>query len=265
MAELINTSGVFWNGTSMGSVHYSSEKVWPAGLEDGVVWECHTPVLKNRTSMTIVNYVTEAGLTDKVTAEGDAVVGVGDNIPFITIYRALTFRVNYGTTNYTTPSKAYLVSNSEIPSSSDVIITAHLPGESNYVKKTYKKKNRNFTLGTSSHYVKINNDNNKSKLVTPYDTTFFTFPIELNHAGRIGDLRLRITGGVCKAYLDDKVLASATCATSSNLGNVRCGADNIYYHQSFFGVNSRGGPAVSNFCYYTGEEAKNRAEIWGLQ
>jgi len=88
----------------------------------------------------------------------------------------------------------------------------------------------------------------------------------LNTAGKIGDLRLRLTGGRARVYLDATLLADAACPTPrETIGTLRIFAEDVAYRWSIFGGGSaRGGPAVSNFCYYTGVESQNRANIWGL-
>lgn len=262
MAKLKNVSKVVYGSNDIKSMYYKGEKVWPAGLEPGVVWECLTPKLSGSGTpynLTISEYVSEAGLGGVVTAEGNSMVGVRAGN-----YNSLSFHVNSGTTSYTTPSTAYLVSKSEIPVSSDLMFTCTLPGETNSTIGRIYKNNRNFTLGTDALHVNIKHDRSKSELVTPEGTMLFTFPTDLNKSGSIGDVRIRLTEGVCKVYLGNSLLTSMITTSPTNIGKLRFGADGIYYKFSFFSQESRGGPAVANFCYYTGQEAKNRADIWGL-
>lgn len=158
-----------------------------------------------------------------------------------------------------------LLSKTAVPVSRDITLTCTLPGEMAAVASIYSG-NRNFILGTQSHYVNIKHDLAASQLVTPAGVTTFTFPKSLNTAGKIVDLRLRLTGGRARVYLDASLLADAACPTPrETIGALWIFAEDVAFSWSLFGgSSSRGGPAVSNFCYYTGQESANRAAIWGL-
>lgn len=158
-----------------------------------------------------------------------------------------------------------LLSKTAVPVSRDITLTCTLPGEMAAVASIYSG-NRNFILGTQSHYVSIKHDLAASQLVTPAGVTTFTFPKSLNTAGKIVDLRLRLTGGRARVYLDASLLADAACPTPrETIGALWIFAEDVAFSWSLFGgSSSRGGPAVSNFCYYTGQESANRAAIWGL-
>lgn len=260
-----NAAAMFYGGQKISSAWMNGQRVWSGDhpLEQGTVWEVLTPKPSgSSTSMRITDYPAAVGIGDRVIAEGTAQVGGG----YSKTYHSLSLHVNTSTTSYGSGSAA-LISKTTVPVSRDIMLTCTLPGELGdlSVAKIYRE-NRNFILGTQSHFVLLDHKLSACQIVTPAGETGFEFPKPLNTVGRIGDLRFRLTGGRAQVYLDSTLLADTACPTpQESIGKLIIFADDISYNWSLTGVWASGGPAVSNFCYYTGQESANRAAIWGLE
>lgn len=264
MTELMNTSNVYWKGDRANFMYYKGEQVWHRKLEAGEAVTVNTPTLSTGASnQTPDTYLSNLNSTEPVGSfrepkDAKIYVGARDN------YNSLSLHLVSGNSlaNYNSSLFGYGPLKKPTPSD-DMMFTVDLPGEKDAAAAAVYSKDHNIILQYGLYSVGIYHGENKSYLQTPAGKYFFTFPVVLNKVGRIGTLTMRIAGGLSACYLDKTLLKRVLCERppADFSENFIVVAQNMSYTYSWTTTNvAGGGPAISSFSYYTGEQSRSRGK-----
>lgn len=266
MTELMNTSDVYWKGDRVNFMYYKREQVWHRKLEAGEAVTVNTPTVSTgTTNQTIEEYLTNLKSTVGISVDIGTIKNPKDATIYVGArnnYNSLSLHLAGASTRYYDSSLFAIGPFKKPTPSDDMTFTVDLPGEKTASYAEVYSKDHNIILQYGLYSVGIFHGKDKSYLQTPAGKYFFTFPEVLNKVGRIGTLTMRIAGGIITCYLDKTLLKAGLCESppADFSKEFLVVAQNMSFAKEGTTYVAGGGPAISSFSFYTGEESRSRGK-----